>query len=45
MKKSIKTIIIAALALAGTLAVTGCGSTRVEDPRGKVAEAPKDEID
>lgn len=45
MKKSIKTIILAALALAGTLAVTGCGSTRVEDPRGKVAEAPKDEID
>ena len=45
MKKSIKTIILAALALAGTLAVTGCGSTRVEDPRGKIAEAPKDEID
>ena len=34
-----------ALALTGTFAITSCGSTKVEDPRGKIAEAPKDEID
>lgn len=45
MKKTIKTITLAALALAGTFAITSCGSTKVEDPRGKIAEAPKDEID
>lgn len=45
MKKRIKIFTLMALALTGTFAITSCGSTKVEDPRGKIAEAPKDEID
>lgn len=45
MKKTIKIITLMALALTGAFAITSCGSTKVEDPRGKIAEAPKDEID
>ena len=45
MKKTIKIFTLMALALTGTFAITSCGSTKVEDPRGKIAEAPKDEID
>lgn len=45
MKKTIKIITLMALALTGIFAITSCGSTKVEDPRGKIAEAPKDEID
>ena len=44
MKKTIKIFTLMALALTGTFAITSCGSTKVEDPRGKIAEAPKDEI-
>lgn len=45
MKKTIKIFTLMALALTGTFAIISCGSTKVEDPRGKIAEAPKDEID
>ena len=45
MKKRIKIFTLMALALTGTFAIISCGSTKVEDPRGKIAEAPKDEID
>ena len=45
MKKTIKIFTLMALALTGTFEITSCGSTKVEDPRGKIAEAPKDEID
>lgn len=45
MKKTIKTIAIAALAFVAAFSITSCGSTKVEDPRGKSAESPKSEID
>ncbi|MGN0751218.1 MAG: hypothetical protein ACI4LS_12110 [Treponema sp.] len=45
MKKTIKIFTLMALALTGTFAIISCGSTKVEDPREKIAEAPKDEID